>query len=130
MLRNREEKITSLKEMLRDREEKLGERESHLKRAERQLRVQERKMRHLHSLLRDRGFEVEDSEELEAASAGQPSTSEASLPLSLLARRSRGRGPVRSDEPPQTAGRDEPPQAAGRDNLKLAAAKDHSSGAA
>ncbi|XP_042874851.1 uncharacterized protein LOC122254995 isoform X5 [Penaeus japonicus] len=130
MLRNREEKITSLKEMLRDREEKLGERESHLKRAERQLRVQERKMRHLHSVLRDRGFEVEDSEELEAASAGQPSTSEASLPLSLLATRSRGRGPVRSDEPPQAAGRDEPPQAAGRDNLKLAAAKDHSSGAA
>ncbi|XP_042874849.1 eukaryotic translation initiation factor 3 subunit A-like isoform X3 [Penaeus japonicus] len=161
MLRNREEKIESLKEeaaeerrelsqMLRNREEKITS-------LKRQLRVQERKMRHLHSVLRDRGFEVEDSEELEAASAGQPSTSEASLPLSLLATRSRGRGPVRSDEPPQAAGRDEPPQAAGRDeppqaagrdeppqaagrdeppqaagrdNLKLAAAKDHSSGAA
>ncbi|XP_042880012.1 uncharacterized protein LOC122258233 isoform X2 [Penaeus japonicus] len=108
MLRNREEKIESLKEMLRDREEKLGERESHLKRAERQLRVQERKMRHLHSLLRDRGFEVEDSEELGAASAGQPSTSEASLPLSLLGKRSRGQGPVRRASPSSKQGRASP----------------------
>ncbi|XP_042882358.1 uncharacterized protein LOC122259552 isoform X2 [Penaeus japonicus] len=99
-------------------------------------------------MLRNREEKIESLKELEAVSAGQPSTSEASLPLSLLARRSRGRGPVRSDEPPQAAGRDEPPQAAGRDeppqaagrdeppqaagrdNLKLAAAKDHSSGAA
>ncbi|XP_042880011.1 uncharacterized protein LOC122258233 isoform X1 [Penaeus japonicus] len=114
MLRNREEKIESLKEMLRDREEKLGERESHLKRAERQLRVQERKMRHLHSLLRDRGFEVEDSEDLKpsqelgAASAGQPSTSEASLPLSLLGKRSRGQGPVRRASPSSKQGRASP----------------------
>ncbi|XP_042859085.1 ankyrin repeat domain-containing protein 42-like [Penaeus japonicus] len=100
--------LECIQKRLRDRKEGLKERESHLKQAERHLR----KTRDLYSLSRDRDFDVEGSEELEAASAGQLSTSDPSLPLSLPTRRRRARGAARSDDPPQAAGRDEPPQAA------------------